>query len=1126
VRNYCARVVDPDSVASSAPAVVAVVVAHDPGEWFQATLTALAAQDHPNLRVVVVDTGSRESRDDLASQVAAAIPDATVHRLDHDVGFGAAANEVLALPETTAGAEFFLFCHDDVAPEPGAVRALVATASDSGAGVVGPKLVGWDDPQHLLHMGAVVDKAGFAMPMVERGELDQGQHDGVREVFEVVGAFTLVRADLFGLIGGFDEGISLLADDLSLCWRARVAGAPVVTSSEARVRHREALAERLPVKLRRRLAIRHRLRVVLTSYERWHLLRVLPQLLLLSLVTMVLGVLAWKPSRAVAEARSWWWNLRRGRSLWLARRHVRRFRRVRDRELRRLQVPGLIHPLLLVQRAGVGSGSRRRAVRDRVEAWCAGWTRGGVAVLLVLAAVLLMGSRHLLTRGVPAVGDFASFGRPGDLIEQWLSGWRPAGLGTEAAAPAALGALGALGTVLLGHMGVVRILVTVGLILLGVVGVARLLRPSGSRWAPVGAAVAYAAVPVPYTALANGRWAPLAVYAAAPAVLGGLVRASGAAPFYEGSALGTVVVTGIVTGLLAMVVPAAGLLVLFLAVGVALGWVLAFDLRGALRVMRVALGSVLLATLLQLPWAFEVAGAWRSAGAWVGDPRSGGEVDLPALLGFGASALPGRAWSWGLLVAAGMAVLAGRGWRSTWAVRAWVIAIGAWAMAAVASGAVDRDVPLPDPAVFLVCAGLALAFAVGMGVAAIEARAGHLRFGRTASALTMLGLLAATVPVLRASLDGYWLMPRGDFSEVLGFLDRPATSAPSSSRVLWLGDLEVLPTPSWSVGSDGVEQHRAPIGFATTEGLPTLHDLWPGPGDQAIDRIAEAVDLATSQQTARLGRLLAPMAIDYVVVPQRRAPSPFTEREWRAPPELVEALAGQLDLRRVDVDPALLVFRNLSALPGRAALREPEVLDATTPSMLLEAGQSPGDAWPVLGDGDGYGQWAGRLPAGVTVFQSVSGSDRWVLEVDGARVPRTAAFGWANAFDVREGGSAVLRYDTPVSYHLLLGGQVALWLAALAMAIRLRQAKRRAEGTSLAVAEPLTVAVAVSATATDPVPASAAAAKAAKDADTGTGVGRDVDGVDPETETERPVVVESVKVITASKVESDAGAAS
>jgi len=896
-----------------------VLVVHDPGDWFTVTLAALAAQDYPALRVLVVDAGSSASAG-VSERVTAAMPDAVVHRLDGNPGFGAAANEVLDRPAIAAGVEYLLFCHDDVAPARRATQALVDAAQATGAGVVGPKLVSWDDPRRLRQFGCLVDKAGVAIPVVEPGELDQGQHDGLRAVCEVPGAFTLVHAGLFAAIGGFDEAIDRLGDDLSLCWRARLAGAPVVVTAAARVRHREVLAARLAPAERERLSSRHRLRVVLTSYRWWYLVRLLPQLALWSVATVALALVRLRPGHARAVVGAWWWNVCRPRSLWRARRHVGRFRRTSDREVRRLQVPGLVHPMVLLQRAGVGTGTRRRAVRDRLDAWCAGWTRGGAAVLLVLAGVLLMGSRHLLTRGVPGVGDFAPFGAPRDLVGQWFGTWRPTGLGVDAPAPTALGVFGGLGALLRGHDGLLRLACTVALIPVGVVGAVRLLRPTGSRWAPVAAAVAYAAVPVPYVALADGRWAPLAVYAAAPFLLGGLVRASGVAPFGSSSLMRDILHLAIVGGLLALAVPAAALVVLFLAVGLAVGCLLALDLRGALRVVLAGLGGTVAAAALQLPWAVDAARSWRVPGSWAAGLRAPVEVDAGGLLALGSGAVASAPWTWGLAAAAAVPMVVGRSWRASWAVRAWVLACGGWVTAAAAAGgwASGWGLGLPDPALALVCTGAALALAAGIGMAALEqdvvGRSRRLGFRRLVVVLGWVGLVAATVPVLRASLDGYWHLPRGDFGEVLAFVDHPPSGPPA--RILWLGDPAALPAPGWAFGSgpEAATADGATMGFAVTDGLPTLPARWPQRRGPVADRIDRAVQLALTQQTARLGGQLARSGIDYVVVPQRRAPSPVTAPEVPAPPGLIEALAGQLDLERVDVDPAVVVYRNLAPI--------------------------------------------------------------------------------------------------------------------------------------------------------------------------------------------------------------------
>ncbi|MDP9389497.1 MAG: glycosyltransferase family 2 protein, partial [Actinomycetota bacterium] len=219
-----------------APPVVAVVVTCDPGPWLEEALPALDAQDYPNLSFLVIDAGSAE---DPTPRVAAALPGAYVRRLPANPGFAAAANEVLS---TVEGASHFLLCHDDVAPAPDAVRLMVEEAFRSNAGLVAPKLVDWDDPRRLLQVGMGIDKSGAPSPVVDRGELDQEQHDAVRDVFVAPGGCTLVRADLFATLGGFDPVMHLYGEDVDLSWRAQIAGARVVVAPAARVRHLEAMS--------------------------------------------------------------------------------------------------------------------------------------------------------------------------------------------------------------------------------------------------------------------------------------------------------------------------------------------------------------------------------------------------------------------------------------------------------------------------------------------------------------------------------------------------------------------------------------------------------------------------------------------------------------------------------------------------------------------------------------------------------------------------------------------------------------------------------------------------------------------------------------------------------------------
>ena len=203
------------------------------------------------------------------------LPDAYVRRLDDNPGFGAAANDVR---EVVDGAAFYCFLHDDAAPDAGAITTMVGEALRSNAGIVGPKLVQLDDDRRLLQVGESADKTGERVDgWSSRASSTRSSTTPCATSSSCPAPARSCAATCSTPSAGSTPGIDLLNDDLNLCWRAHVAGARVIVAPDAVVRHVEALGDRVPVSERRERLIRHRLRTMLSCYSRWHLLRVLPQ---------------------------------------------------------------------------------------------------------------------------------------------------------------------------------------------------------------------------------------------------------------------------------------------------------------------------------------------------------------------------------------------------------------------------------------------------------------------------------------------------------------------------------------------------------------------------------------------------------------------------------------------------------------------------------------------------------------------------------------------------------------------------------------------------------------------------------------------------------------------------------
>ncbi|HJR26626.1 MAG TPA: hypothetical protein VJ804_14210, partial [Acidimicrobiales bacterium] len=670
-----------------------------------------------------------------------------------------------------------------------------------------------------------------------------------------------------------------------------------------------------------------------------------------------------------------------------------------------------------------------------------GTFRVAAAVWGVAAIVFLAGSRHLLTRGVPAVGELVPFtSGPVDLLREWASGWRSAGLGSEAPNPTLFGAVGLLGGVLGGTMGLLRTLLTVGLIPLGAFGAYRLARPVGSRYAQIAALLVYVALPVPYNALAEGRWGVLALYAAAPVLLSQLALASRLAPFgsIEGAAWPRlrprttrqlVLSVGLVTAAVATVLPVVVAIVPAMAAAIMLGSFLAYRTRGTTRILGVAFGGAALAVALHLPWSidFLLPGTTLSAFTGVEAPAHG--ADLAELLRFQLGPIGGAPLGWAFVVAAALPLLVGQAERHAWAVRGWTLAVVSWGVAWLSQRG-DLPVALPPPDVLVVPAAAGLTLATAMGVAAFQVDLPGYRFGwrQIASGVAAAALGLATLPILGAAFDGRWEMPAGSHNRALAFIDTEHEEM--DFRVLWLGDPTALPLGSWEL-ADG-------LAYGTTDqGTPRLEDLLVGSDDGRTGLLADAVDLARTGQTARLGRLLAPMGVRYVVVAERVAPAPFATETRPTPRGFTATLDAQLDLEPLDVPAGLRVYRNQAFFPVRAAapLEEPPPTEGGIASATeLDLADLPA----VLPEEDGRLTWKGRVTPESYVLLSASHSGKWRLEVDGASAELEKPFGWSMGFPVTEGGDATLRFRTPPLRYALLAAQVLAWLLALRAAVRLR----------------------------------------------------------------------------------------
>ena len=198
---------------------------------------------------------------------------------------------------------------------------------------------------------------------------------------------------------------------------------------------------------------------------------------------------------------------------------------------------------------------------------------------------------------------------------------------------------------------------------------------------------------------------------------------------------------------------------------------------------------------------------------------------------------------------------------------------------------------------------------------------------------------------------------------------------------------------------------------------------------------------AEKGDTTRLGRLLAPMGVRYVVIPGQLAPAPYDRGRRPAPPRLLDTLGQQLDLQEVALNSGITVYRNTAWAPSRALLPR----SGSDRSDLLDAvGEDLSGSRPALTHEHGPTNAGGYLGRTGDLLVASAADPGWKLTIDGVPMSRTTAYGYANSFTVTRAGQGHLSYHTTPMRWLELAGQVLVWLLVVWAWRRYRRVDRSA----------------------------------------------------------------------------------
>jgi GT2 family glycosyltransferase len=1038
------------AVDSSIPSVLAVIATHNGRAWLKDCLVGLNTQTYPLLDVLIVDdAGTETSKSVLRRFVKRHLRRRRwgFLRTPRALGFGGAINWALSRVKTDA--DLLLFIHDDAALDPDAVENMVARLlADDTTAIVGPKIVDWVNPSLLEEVGMAADRFGYPYKGLDDDEIDLGQHDASVEVFYVTSTCVLMRHDVFRQLRGWDSKMKVFAEDLDLCWRARVAGWAVRVEPRARARHAIAMAtgqRRTRFTQTRYYIRRNRLRAVAKSASGLRLVALLPQFLVLYVAEMLGFILLRQPGEILNLLRALGWNVVASPQTLSERARVQRARKVPDYRLRKFTVRQSTRLRSYIghqaERLEAAWGRRAevlaqrsndvRAIGQRLRGWA------GVVVALS-AIALLLGFRGFLFSAPAAVGDLLPYpDRVTGLLRTFVSPWQGVGLGQPGPTSPAFAILGMFPIITLGAMGAAQKLLVVTLGLIAFIGGYRLVGEVIDRPSRVVAGLVYALGSVGYAGLQHGDLPALVFGAAAPFVLHDMLRLSGWMRPPGWSRGRAVARLGLAAGVSAAFLPGTLFLYAIAAVALSACRALLEPSAKALRGLWPSLIGLVLGWLLVLPWSATwwaqdgglhqlwSAESWRAYASrfhehGMASVLLGQTPDAPALFGLALPLL-------GLI-----AVLVGSGQRRRAAVALWaVVLVTGAAVTAFSAGWIRPVVATPTEAG--VIASAAFAALAGLAVGSFRLDLPQRGLGLV-HAVTIAGIAAAGflifAGVLPALWHGEWEPAHGagrvvteDEAQIRSVLTTEAANL-GQFRALWVGE-------RWSHGETSSSRRPADF-FVTGPRGEDLGDLFEREQQPGRAQMATVVRSVRDGSTDRAGRLLGAFNVRYVLV--QRGPGAF---RW----------LSQKDLSLAQTQDRYLIMHNDATL-GRAALYNSlplyvralnegdPALTAARPEIQRHDIPQRSTSSYALEDAAGPG----------TVFLAENADERWVATVDGAELERTAG-GWGNAWRIPEGLRGALRvgYPRPLSSLLWLLYFGIIWTVVLGAAFsrRRRPAGRR-----------------------------------------------------------------------------------
>lgn len=218
---------------SGTPLVSVLIVNWNGGEIFKDCLLSLSKIDYPNWELIVVDNGSTDRSEKLPEKILISTK-CKIIKNTKNMGFAPANNRGVKEGE----GKYVLLLNNDTKVEKNFLTKLVERMeSDSGIGVIQPKIFLMDKPGYLDNAGSFLTRIGFLHHWGFM-QKDGPEFGTEREIFSAKGACMLIRKSVIDKVGLFDKDFFSYFEESDFCWRVWLSGYKVLFYPGSQIYHK------------------------------------------------------------------------------------------------------------------------------------------------------------------------------------------------------------------------------------------------------------------------------------------------------------------------------------------------------------------------------------------------------------------------------------------------------------------------------------------------------------------------------------------------------------------------------------------------------------------------------------------------------------------------------------------------------------------------------------------------------------------------------------------------------------------------------------------------------------------------------------------------------------------------